>query len=608
MLGLLISPAPVPGEGLQGYLGRLSAQNALPCHELRRYYRKSPPPQEEMEAWPEGWHGVHHQLMLPAAKPMTVWNTRSRRYCPICLRADGIWQAAWELSLVTSCHAHNVQLVQVCHACGADLTWQCSDLLSCEACGSSITETDPVMDDHGRIWISDLLGRRLNAQKVRGISALESLCLSDLHHLALTIGARLSEAGQLKPMKVKDSDTLEACQRVALAAASLMIDWPFNFRRHLRERLRETELKGWRLPRRLGPIYTDVYKRLSPSSYDFVRDELERVVKTSWHGPINARNRRLSHVSKTEHHWIPIKQASSRHQIPVAMIRRLVKTGEVLAEKQQSPSGKTQTLIYEESLARRINDFQTTMNLEQLSQCWGLSEERVRKCAEAGLIKFVAGKPQTGEVWRFEAATRDAFRRAGAILPSYEAPPAGHTNLYNILRFQITPSELAPIILQKIRSGELAARGRTGPEEKIGEWLFCDDEIALLKRELSPRCHLSVQESAKLLRIKDQVAYQLVHLGLLASEAVNVNGVVAFGIYPESIEAFKARYCFGVELAKELGCSPRWLLARLRQQGIDPVGGPGVNDAECRQYVWQRTEELKKFLVGECVNGNGVEK
>lgn len=607
MLGLLISPPPEFGEGLQGYLGRVSAQNALSCHELRRHYRKSPPPPEEVQGWPECWTGIHQQLIEPAAKPMTIWNTRTRRYCPVCLKADGIWRAAWELSLVTSCVLHKLQLRQECPACGAQLTWQCNDLASCEVCGALITDIEPSVDDPKRVWLSDLLGQGLIEHKSPNASPLTTLCLSDLHQLSLILGARQSEASQVKPLKVKNSDALETCQRVALAAASLLIDWPFNFRRHIRERLGESELNGWRLPRRLGPIYSDVYKRLSQSSYDFVRSELELVVKSHWHGPINARNRRLSTEAKSDHEWRPISELSHRHAIPIALIRRLVNAGELLTEKMPLPSGRTQTLIYEDSLMRRIDQLRTIINLEQLAQLLSLPEIRVRQLAEVRYFECVGGRPKPGEKWWFTAKNIEGFKRIGTTLPVYENALQGQSSFADILRYLIQPEEHAQTLITKIRNGDLPAIGRLGAPEQIGEWLFSDDATHKLRNELLPKQYLNVQQSAKLLRLKDQVAYQLVHLGLLEADLVHVNEGPVFQIRPDAIDAFKKRYFLGSEIAKELGCAPRWLPPKLRAEGFEPIAGPGVVGAECRQYIWLRIVDLENFIsVASRTNGSEV--
>jgi hypothetical protein len=60
---------------------------------------------------------------------------------------------------------------------------------------------------------------------------------------------------------------------------------------------------------------------------------------------------------------------------------------------------------------------------------------------------------------------------------------------------------------------------------------------------------------------------------------------------------FARCYAFGRELAKEVGSSPRSLIARLAMAGVSPVSGPSIDGS--RQYLFERTDALRGIIVGE---------
>lgn len=600
MLGLLIEPSPLKGEGLQGYLARLAAKNVLSGQELRRHYLKSPPEPAELSALVPYWGGTHAQLTKPSPAPMALWNTRTRRYCVCCLQEVPYWRAVWELSLVTECPTHNVALIQACPGCGKDLTWACSELARCGSCGVSLLEADAAPADPLRLWLSEQLGRQLIESEAQHLEGPESLSVDRLHQLAVCLGARLSEAGQRKPLKIKESCKLEPARRVAHSATELLKDWPQGLRCHLRTQLAADSAGSWQLSRRLGPIYRDIYKRLDDGCFGFVRSELEQVISQAWKGPINRRNRNLSHASWEGHAWVPIGAAARRLGLDQSLVRRMVNAGEVLAERQTLPSGKATTLVYLEDLRRRDSDLRSGLSLDQLAARWALPESRVRQLASAGVVPFFGGAPSAGERWWFAPSSVEEWVWIGDHLPVYEAPLERQETLSASLRYRLQSEDLARETLLQIRAGGLRPRARLGRPEAIGQWLFEIDDLVRLRGQIEGRDLLTVQECARELQIKDQVAYQLVRLGLLPTEEVHTRQGKVSRVRPSALKAFREVYVFGRDLVSGTQCASKWLAVRLIKDGHVPEAGPGVAGAECRQYLWRRTGELEKLMIGGC--------
>ncbi|WP_354459310.1 TniQ family protein [Paraburkholderia caledonica] len=52
------------------------------------------------------------------------WNGRRPRYCPSCLAATPYWRALWDITLVTACPIHCVELCDSCSRCNHPLSWK----------------------------------------------------------------------------------------------------------------------------------------------------------------------------------------------------------------------------------------------------------------------------------------------------------------------------------------------------------------------------------------------------------------------------------------------------------------------------------------------------
>jgi excisionase family DNA binding protein len=95
----------------------------------------------------------------------------------------------------------------------------------------------------------------------------------------------------------------------------------------------------------------------------------------------------------------------------------------------------------------------------------------------------------------------------------------------------------------------------------------------------------SVDQAAKLLGIKQQVAYELVRNGFLEAVASNDSVTRGVRVATTAIEDFRERFVPLSELAKLRGVQPRKLLSQLATK---PACGPAVDGV--RQYFYRRDE------------------
>jgi len=62
------------------------------------------------------------------------------RYCPSCLKEDGIHREPWTWPLVSACAHHQCELLERCHACGQSLAWGVIKPGWICICGASLAE------------------------------------------------------------------------------------------------------------------------------------------------------------------------------------------------------------------------------------------------------------------------------------------------------------------------------------------------------------------------------------------------------------------------------------------------------------------------------------
>lgn len=138
---LAIAPAPLLGENIHGYVRRLADANGHACLDTFLYalgFRGRVGPTSRDQAWARlaRWTGYPatafdgmrwRPATSDARLALTVLDTpitrallypSSMRFCPECLRSDGIRRDLWSLAQVVACPVHRCLLVDSCPACG----------------------------------------------------------------------------------------------------------------------------------------------------------------------------------------------------------------------------------------------------------------------------------------------------------------------------------------------------------------------------------------------------------------------------------------------------------------------------------------------------------
>jgi hypothetical protein len=249
---LVRHPAPFATESFFGYILRLSEENGyttpwslfllagMTQHETRttgikvaklaQVANRSP---AELEPLSYRWGGDSPRscrLLGHLLRPHQLVVTRPK-LCPECVAEKGFIEAHFDLALMTGCAVHRKLLISSCPRCMKPLRWFRPGLLECR-CGSLLSAEVPSIGlaeaDLLDIVRRKILGLASATGYASGLpySHLQLMSLRSLLSLVAILGKR--------SLTVENDSERKNPQRVVLAAANVLADWPSNFFRLLR--------------------------------------------------------------------------------------------------------------------------------------------------------------------------------------------------------------------------------------------------------------------------------------------------------------------------------------------------------------------------------------
>lgn len=604
MFNLLINPAPRGDESLAGYLHRLGHSNGLVNGEVLEFFKNSN--DDEVYEWlsyeqrPISWQATVDELRKPSVSNQKAWSFSNPKYCPICLLSDFYWRELWDLTLYTTCTSHRVPLLYACPFCDEKNKLSLLKAKSCSRCGHSIlnikNSTEIVVQ--ARHWVSRQLEKLFRELEVNDVKDFDALSYEQFHQLAFRIGVRALSLDQYITLKVPVQDSLSIVPELASAAGKVFMGWPDAFYQLLTDlkQVRQSKI-SWQLASAFGPIYNDVYMFLNDKCFDFVRNEFERYVVLNWDGPLAKRNRRLSECTLLEHRWLPLKKAGRMTGLPESFLRRVHLSGELETREFQYACGKITAVVDIEQARKLSADVREPLNLRECSRLLWLSKKRIEQLITAGLLKTSGEAPKRGERWliRYDSILD--------LVPAVFLQVSGDDflTISHVAKHYLPTADGFPHLMKSIKSGDVSVFcGADSEAVNIGKWLVSSQEIkaTAITFHTTPRPNgFSIGEAAKILGVKEEVAYALVRGGQLGSETVQCSRRSAQLVSNKSIAHFQRNYILAPEIAKILRLSTISVRHYLRKWGFSPIAGPSLLRVQCRQNVWRRTKKLTILLA-----------
>lgn len=584
---LLVRPLPYPDEAITGYLVRLAESNGFfGLRELFRYVVElgegdckrgvalaSGLSQDAIEGLVGPYPSYWETAGSLAGLTVQDFNQQTLRWCPSCLLEAPYIRKFWALKLVCHCERHQTKLLERCPACGAAQSPLRSNLRSCQ-CGERISVADGLVAP--TISETKLLGRLHFAfDGVHGHGPFEQLNPSAWVRLIRYFGQFEDGREPERPGQLGNLHDLDVAGSVFSRAAVLLDDWPANFNRLLESTLKNRPVSP-SLRKSFGRLYRLIYRDLADPSFGFVREAFEAFINDSWWGTVCKRNRGLSAAIQGQHPRLTLRQAADSLGIGKKTLKHLVQASVIQAMEAKTTKGRALTTIHRAQLDLLGDLPASVMRLKDAAAALALPEHRLRELIDAGAIKPMLNRREANtSQWLISKTDIDVLNQ----LPGVELGDG--VSMKQILKnWRLRPGEF-PDLVREILNGSVELL-KADQQSAFGDRMCSRASVATWRQmALGANQTLSVDQAAKALGVKQQVAYALVHSGLIRTDRIQK----PIQIGRDALESFQQEYVSLAELAGGRRTSPRRLLLEL---DLVPVCGPTVDG--CRQYFFRRLD------------------
>ena len=583
---LLIRPSPYSDELTGSYLLRLANANGWSTlHPLRqvlrdRYGKDLRDALHEITGvsvsivnalqgpFPAHWHQSGNYLGLAAQD----FNHTFVRWCPQCLQDSAYLRSLWSIKLVCVCIEHKLWLHDRCPLCGERQQLNRASLLHCN-CGAYLANA-PLVAAHEKVV--GLTRNLVDAIFLGNSNGWPQLRPQDWIRIIRYL-AQFSGGGQpSRPGQISGLELLENARAFVEGMADLLSDWPRNFHQLLAEIL-HGKPNTLSLQVAFGRLYRVIYSDLAGESFQFLRNEFESFLNESWWGMVCKRHRRFSGTTADVHPRLTLKQASQFAGIGLKTIKQLGKACVIPVAQVSTETGRTISTIHRGQLELITELARSLSTLSEAADELAIPKRRVRELIDGKLIAPLADRRHLkASRWLIPA------NQISAIVNLTGDAQGEALSVGRILKHWRLDSEEFCQLIRALLDGKLELLAMSSGEKFgsrcLDKQIFCA-WIDTLRREHEKL--LSVDQTAVQLGIKQQVAYDLVRIGLIRG----CFDQSPIRITQMAVSEFKDTYVSLAELARKSGESPRRLLAALDAQ---PVSGPCVDG--CRQYYFCRSD------------------
>ena len=513
----------------------------------------------------------------------TVWVNRRARWCSVCLDANALPRIGWELLFADACAACGHWLQDVCAECGDAVTWRRDMLLRCP-CGASLAQQSPKSAPSALARLSRTLEQLALGQSSCELTHLRGLSVGQCQRLVRVMGAYGGSRHQRAPQKISGADTLDVSWTVTTVAAEILDQWPTAFHRFLSRQVAESTTGTGRMPGVFGGFYRALYMGLKEPEFDWVRQAFEEFIAEHWTGAIGRRNRRIPDAVRSRLAWMPGPEAARQAGVSSKRLQYLVDSGAVKSISRVSAAGRAFMMVRREDIDAISHPDAAQLTLAQAATHLGIKRQRLSKlipliCPEA-LKVTLQGTP-----WLIPRLWVDDWLNRLGKLKRYSVPPDSCVTLDHILRYGPLGNAEIALVLSSISTQESSVVGVCVDKDGLAGMLF-DRRWLIEEHGATLGNSMSVTEAARRLGVKQEVAYALIRLELLAAENVVIGRRRTLIVPASSLHTFSENYVLAAELARSHRRSPKAMVTALTAEGVTPSAGP--DHGGCRQIVYAR--------------------
>jgi hypothetical protein len=501
------------------------------------------------------------------------------RWCPDCLRSAPYLRMAWGAKFSSVCLEHKSTLLDCCPRCGIVQKLERAKISRCR-CGFDLSNARATP---ARVELLASQEHFSNALGGRCVATFRRLSLSDWLRL-FRFAAAIESSG--KTGRLAGLQRVATATALCLRTALFLQDWPTGFHELLRKR-RETAKPSFSLQRTFGRLYRWLYVELNSPAFQFLRDAFEGYLSRHWQGPVCRRNRRVK--AAPGHRNTSVGRLARDSGATPAIVKHLCQLGGIDATMVTLPGGRKSWSIPEREAVKVCALIHDGINLSDAAVHLGLPRRRLRELLNAGSLTPVirAGEGLAG-AWLISKNQLDSVFKdcAARALPDCVKREDSIVALSTVLRaWRLSPGEF-PSLLRAVQRGEIQCFTGETHDFRVGSLILDRVSVRRWHEEWQSHNsqHVSIDAAARLLGVKQQVAYHLVKFKALDSHILKP-GTNVRRISSSAIEAFRQTYVSLAQLARNQGRSPKAVLESIT---VRPAIGPTVDG--CRQYFFLRAE------------------
>lgn len=580
-----LRPRPIDGEATFSYMVRAARANGY--ESLRQLHagvkninvlfegvRLSIPERQSLFGpHPSYWGGNDFARGLLAAD----FNHHFMRWCPLCLRESAHLRGQWMLKLCCVCSQHSTYLLDRCPVCGLAQRLERANFERC-ACGARLVAAPVQIAAASLVRVTRAIEASIfeNPQS----SFLPRLSASEWLRLASYLG-QFSETFQpARPGKIANLHKLEQATALMSGVSQILDNWPTSFHAVLAAIQHKAEATP-SIRRAFGTLYRVLYDDLRSDGFQFLRDEFECYLRAHWWGVVCKRNRSFKRETVDEYPRMTLKQAAHQAGVAPSTVRRLMQADLLPCAQFVFPSGRKARSIHRDDLAQLATLSNDCLTISEAARQLALPERRARELIEGGVITpLVSRVHDKAAAWLIPAQAIQALCFVG--LATCDASLS--ITVRRVLRYwRLLDGEFIALVKAMVSKHLLPVSNQSGLTPLGNVLLDVKSARAWLSSHRSMAgATMTIDEAAQRLGLKQQVAYDLVRRGLLATVKNQLKGS---RVTLEEIEAFRLTYISLAEFSQHLQHSPKWVLQNMR---VTPITGPSVDGN--RQYFLRRSD------------------
>lgn len=596
---------PYRDEGPQGYLLRLAENNLLSTNELKAIgivFNYSTLSSQDMLGDEAVDPDLHRYVMFISELWQTetrVWNEQFARFCPQCLEEHGYWKVEWELNFYDVCHSHQIWLVDQCSSCGKKLKWNRPRLNRC-SCGSILNVEQSKPCPANMVNIANVISAKILQQVNNALPVvLQRTDIEQTQRLIRYLGNYMSLASGKNPLKMRQAGDLNNSWPVTTLASEVIADWPNAFHQALTRLEKQNRADGRpSLNEVFGQAYHYVFKALKEKPFEELRHQFELWINAAWKGGIAKRNKRLTSTLMEQASWIPATIACDFLGISHQRLDLLIREGTLEGETHISEKGRKFVMVRRDNLQQVKDHLFGLIDMTTAGMLLGLQKRRMRQLLTLVFTEAKKLGSSPGAPWAVSRLEVNKLIDLTLGLEVVSIPDEDSVSLGHVLRYWTWGNEDIASLIFSVKNDEIIPVNLLDTVPGIAAWNFKELDLKnwKLKNQNGMGSWLTISQAAKIIGIKEQVAYELVRLGYLQSEVMPKQIKRGTRIKRSTIEAFNQHYMFATKIAEGMSCSPRKVINHLASFEKHPISGPNIDGA--RQVLYKREEVINLIDKG----------